>query len=73
MKILMLAAGPDVGNLISFVVKLLIVLLLVGLLYWIINRPSLPIPEALRSVLNVVLVVAAVIGIIVWFLLPLAQ
>lgn len=72
-SLLLLAAGPDMGDLIKFVIKLLIVLLLVGLIYWIINRPGIPIPPTVRSVLNVVLVVAAVIGIIVWFLLPLAE
>lgn len=69
---LLLAAGPDIGALLTLAVKLLIFLLVVGLIYWIINRPGLPIPPPLRSILNVVLVVLAVIAIIVYFLLPLA-
>lgn len=70
---LLLAAGPDTGDMVKIVIKLLIALLIVGLIYWIINRPGLPIPAPLRNILNVLLVVLAVLGIIVWLLLPLVS
>ena len=73
MRALLLAAGPDFGNIIGMVVKLVIVLLLVGLFYWIINHPKIPLPDMLRTALNVILVVVAVLGVIVWLLVPFAS
>lgn len=73
MNILLFAAGPDFGQIVGIVVKLVIVLLLVGLIYWIINHPKVPLPDMLRTALNIILVVIAVLGVIVWLLLPMIQ
>lgn len=73
MSTLILSAGPDVIQLLKFAGLLLILLLVVGVFYIIINHPKLPIPETLRSILNLLLVIGVVVGIIVYILLPLVQ
>lgn len=69
----LLLAGPNFSNLLNLAVMLLIAILVVGLFYYIINQKYIPLPPPLTGILNVLLVVAAIIGIIVYFLLPMVK
>lgn len=73
MNSLLISAGPDVKDLLKYAGMLLIIILVIGVFYLIIHQTIVPLPPMLVRALDLLLILAVIVGVIVYFLLPLVQ
>lgn len=67
---LLALAAPAIGGLLMLLVYIVIFLIVVGLLFWCINRLSAAfgIPEPIRTVIIVLFVIIVIIALVLWLL-----